>query len=90
VAVCGGAGVFLTGKAIESGADAFVTGDIKYHDYFIEQEQFILADVGHYESEIPIASELQLQLTEEFEEIEVSTTGVVTNPMKIFTSSKES
>lgn len=89
VAVCGGAGVFLASKAIGAGADAFVTSDIKYHDYFTEQDQFILADIGHYESEIPIAEKLAKILSDEFKELEVSTTGVSTNPMKIFTPNKE-
>ncbi len=90
VAVCGGAGVFLTSKAIEAGADAFITGDIKYHNYFTEQEDFILADVGHYESEIPIARKLQEELSRSFDDIEVTTTNIVTNPMNVFTSNKDS
>ncbi len=90
VAVCGGAGVFLARQAIEAGADAFVTGDIKYHNYFTETEGFMLIDAGHYESEIPIASELQKQISHTFEDVEVSTTGVNTNPMKIFSPNKKS
>jgi dinuclear metal center YbgI/SA1388 family protein len=90
VAVCGGAGVFLARKAIEADADAFITGDIKYHNYFTETEDFMLIDVGHYESEIPIASELQKQISHTFKDVEVSTTGVNTNPMKIFSPNKKS
>lgn len=51
VALCGGAGIFLLGKAIAEGADAFVTGDVKYHQFFDADGRLLLADVGHFESE---------------------------------------
>jgi putative NIF3 family GTP cyclohydrolase 1 type 2 len=51
VAVCGGSGSFLLNAAISSGADIFLTGDIKYHQFFDADGKIILADVGHYESE---------------------------------------
>lgn len=51
VALCGGAGSFLIGKARAAGADAYVTGDLKYHEYFGAEGQLMLCDVGHFESE---------------------------------------
>ncbi|RIY08653.1 Nif3-like dinuclear metal center hexameric protein [Hymenobacter rubripertinctus] len=51
VALCGGAGAFLIGKARAAGADAYVTGDLKYHEYFGAEGQLMLCDVGHFESE---------------------------------------
>jgi putative NIF3 family GTP cyclohydrolase 1 type 2 len=51
VAVCGGAGAFLTREAIARGADIYITGDYKYHDFFMAENRIILADIGHYESE---------------------------------------
>ncbi|NVO20600.1 MAG: Nif3-like dinuclear metal center hexameric protein [Bacteroidetes bacterium] len=51
IAVCGGSGSFLIADAIAAGADLFLTGDIKYHDFFLPEKQMLLADVGHYESE---------------------------------------
>ena len=84
VAVCGGAGVSLAGNAINEGAQAFVTADIKYHDYFTDTENFLLVDVGHYESEVPVVAALQQELTEAFEELEVLETEVVTNPMQVY------
>lgn len=51
VAVCGGAGAFLLGDAISAGADAFVTGEMHYHDYFGHEQQIQIAVIGHYESE---------------------------------------
>ncbi|NVO85270.1 Nif3-like dinuclear metal center hexameric protein [Hymenobacter sp. P5252] len=51
VALCGGAGSFLIGNARAAGADAYVTGDLKYHEYFGAEGQLMLCDVGHFESE---------------------------------------
>lgn len=51
VALCGGAGAFLLPEAIRSGADVFITGEIKYHDYFGHEEEILMAEIGHYESE---------------------------------------
>ncbi|WP_223649300.1 Nif3-like dinuclear metal center hexameric protein [Hymenobacter psoromatis] len=51
VALCGGAGSFLTGAAVATGADAYVTGDVKYHEFFVPEGQLMLCDVGHFESE---------------------------------------
>jgi dinuclear metal center YbgI/SA1388 family protein len=51
VAVCGGAGSFLIEAAKKAKADIFITGDIKYHDFFLADNQLIFADIGHYESE---------------------------------------
>ena len=52
VAVCGGSGASLVKEAIEQGADALLTGDIKYHDFTGYSHRLLLADIGHYESEL--------------------------------------
>lgn len=51
VALCGGAGDFLLGEAIRQGADAFVTGEMHYHQYFGHDQQIQIAVIGHYQSE---------------------------------------
>jgi len=51
VAVCGGSGSFLLSDAIASGADVFVTGDFKYHQFFDAENKLMICDIGHYESE---------------------------------------
>ena len=51
VAVCGGAGSFLIPEARRHGVDAFLTSDISYHYFFEGDGQFLLCDIGHYESE---------------------------------------
>jgi len=51
IALCGGAGSFLLKDAIGAGADFFVTGDFKYHQFFDAEGRIVIADIGHYESE---------------------------------------
>lgn len=51
VAICGGSGSFLIGDAIAAEADAFLTADLKYHDFQRPEGRLLLADIGHYESE---------------------------------------
>lgn len=51
VAVLGGSGSFAIEAAKRAGADAFVTADLKYHDFFKAENKILLADIGHYESE---------------------------------------
>jgi putative NIF3 family GTP cyclohydrolase 1 type 2 len=51
VAICGGAGSFLLSTAIRRGADAFVTADLKYHEFFEANQQLLFTDIGHFESE---------------------------------------
>lgn len=52
VAICGGSGALLIPNAISYGADAFITGEAKYNDYYDVEDRILLAVVGHYESEI--------------------------------------
>jgi dinuclear metal center YbgI/SA1388 family protein len=54
VAVCGGAGSFLIKEALSQGCDAYITADVKYHEFFDAQKQCLIVDVGHYESEVMI------------------------------------
>ena len=51
VAVCGGAGSFLLDDAIAAGADAFITGEMHYHEYFGHDQEIQIAVIGHYQSE---------------------------------------
>jgi dinuclear metal center YbgI/SA1388 family protein len=51
VGVLGGSGSFAIGAAMNSGVDAFVTADLKYHDFYRGEGKILLVDVGHYESE---------------------------------------
>lgn len=80
VAVCGGAGIFLLSDAKRAGADVFVTSDVKYHEFFDAEDQLILCDIGHYESEIFTKELLAELLSQNFPNIALYLTKVVTNP----------
>ena len=81
VALCGGAGAFLMPEAIKKGADAFITGEIKYHDYFGRAEEILLAEIGHYESEQYTKEIFKKIICEQFPEVRVMMTSVNTNPI---------
>ena len=51
VALCGGAGDFLLDEAVKAGADAFITGEMHYHQYFGYEQQIQICVIGHYQSE---------------------------------------
>lgn len=51
VALCGGAGSFLLSDALRVGADAFLTGEMHYHDYFGHDQEIQICAIGHYQSE---------------------------------------
>ena len=81
VAVCGGAGIFLLGAAKRNGADIFITSDVKYHEFFDAENQLIIADIGHYESEIYTKELIKEKLSEKFRNIALYLTKVVSNPI---------
>lgn len=79
VAVCGGAGSFLINNALAAGADIFLTGDVKYHDFFEADGKMIIADIGHFESE-QFAKDLILSvLIEKFSNFAVLISETQTN-----------
>jgi dinuclear metal center YbgI/SA1388 family protein len=51
VALCGGAGDFMIDDAVKAGADAFITGEMHYHQYFGYEQQLQICVIGHYQSE---------------------------------------
>ena len=81
VALCGGAGSFLISSALRAGAQAFITADLKYHDFFKAAEKLVLADIGHFESEQFTIDLLQERLAEKFPTFAVLKTSVSTNPV---------
>jgi dinuclear metal center YbgI/SA1388 family protein len=84
VAVCGGSGSFLIGDAKAAKADAFVTSDIKYHQFFEAEGQLLYCDVGHYESEKFTIDLLYDILTQKFTTFAVLKTNGVTNPVNYY------
>ena len=51
VAVLGGSGSFAITNAKQADADVFLTADLKYHNFYEAENQLLLADIGHFESE---------------------------------------
>lgn len=84
VAFCGGAGSFLLKKAIQQKADIFITGDFKYHEFFDADEQLIIADIGHYESEQFTINLIADVLSKKFTNFAIHLTGINTNPINYF------
>ncbi|MCV9389463.1 Nif3-like dinuclear metal center hexameric protein [Reichenbachiella ulvae] len=84
VALCGGAGSFLLGTAKSSGADIFITGDFKYHEFFDAEDSIIIADIGHYESEVFTKELIYDYLKEKIANIALNFSKENTNPVKYF------
>ncbi|MDX5348075.1 MAG: Nif3-like dinuclear metal center hexameric protein, partial [Hymenobacteraceae bacterium] len=82
VAVCGGAGSFLLKNAIRQGADIFITGDVKYHEYFDTEGRIIMADIGHYESEVFTKEIFYDTIIKNFSNFAVYLSNVNTNPVR--------
>lgn len=84
VALCGGAGSFLTGRALAAGADVYVTADVKYHEFFDANDRLVIADIGHWENE-QYTSELLVELLQaKFPTFAVLKSAINTNPVRYF------
>jgi dinuclear metal center YbgI/SA1388 family protein len=81
VAICGGSGSFLLPAAIAAGAQAFVTADFKYHEFFDADGKTTIFDIGHFESEQFTSNLLAERLSEKFPTFAVRISGVRTNPV---------
>ncbi|HOZ39318.1 MAG TPA: Nif3-like dinuclear metal center hexameric protein [Flavobacteriales bacterium] len=84
VALCGGSGAFLIGKAKAAGADVYLTGDVKYHEFFDADGRLVVADIGHYGSEQFTTHLIQRRLREYFPTFAVRLTEIVTDPIHHF------
>ncbi|QLE01706.1 Nif3-like dinuclear metal center hexameric protein [Galbibacter sp. BG1] len=82
VAVLGGSGAFAIPNAIASGADVYITGDVKYHDFYKAENKMIIADIGHYETEQFTKNLLVEFLTKKFTNFAVVLSVCNTNPVK--------
>ena len=82
VAICGGSGSFLLPDAIKEGANAFISADFKYHQFFDADKKIIIADIGHYESEQFTLELIETLILEKFSTFAVRLTTVNTNPIQ--------
>ena len=84
VAVCGGTGSFLLDKAMAAGAQAFVTGDVKYHQFFDPFPNALLVDAGHFETEQFTKELLYEIVNKKFSKFALLISKVLTNPVNYF------
>jgi dinuclear metal center YbgI/SA1388 family protein len=81
VAVCGGAGSFLLPTAIQQGADMYISADFKYHEFFDADGKIMIADIGHYESEVFTKELIKDVLIKKFPTFAINFSKRVTNPI---------
>ena len=81
IALCGGSGAFLIKNALQQKADIYITGDIKYHEFFDADGKIVVADVGHYETEQFTKEILCEFVKEKFPTFAVQKSEIVTNPI---------
>ncbi len=84
VAVCGGSGSFLISNAMRCKADAYITGDVKYHEFFDSEDEMMICDIGHFESEQFTIELLVDFLSKKMPNFAVLFTKTVTNPVNYF------
>lgn len=84
VAICGGSGRFLLNDAILQNSDFFISSDFKYHEFFDADNQLVIADIGHFESEQFTIKLLHEILTNKFNNFASHYTKVNTNPVNYF------
>ena len=81
VAICGGAGSFLLDSAIAAGADAFVTGEMHYHEYFGHEQEIQICVIGHYQSEQFTSEIFQSVIEEKCPGVKCVISEINTNPI---------
>lgn len=82
VAVLGGSGSFAIQAAKSKKADAYITADLKYHDFYEGNQRFLLVDAGHYETEQHTKKLILNHLTEKLPNFAILLSEVDTNPIK--------
>lgn len=84
IAVLGGSGSFAIENAKRSGADFFITADLKYHDFYKAEGKLVLADIGHYESEQYTKELIHSYLSKKISNFALILANTKTNPIKYY------
>lgn len=84
IAICGGVGSFLLNEVKRAGADVFITSDYKYHEFFDAENQIIIADIGHFESEQFTKDLLVENISKKFINFATYLSEIDTNPIKYY------
>jgi len=88
VAVCGGAGSSFIDNAIAADADAYITGEIRYHDFLNSSGSIFLVETGHYESEICSLEILYELLIKKFPTFALRFSEIKSNPINYYSNGK--
>jgi len=81
VAVLGGSGSFAISAALGANADAFITADLKYHDFFQAENKILLIDAGHYETEQFTKKLIHDNLIKKLPNFAIALSESITNPV---------
>lgn len=84
IGVLGGSGVSGIKAAMSAKCDAYITGDVKYHDFFSAEGKMLICDIGHFESEQFVVQQLFEILSEKFTTFAIAKTTQITNPVNYF------
>lgn len=84
LALAGGSGSFLIREALLKKADALITADIKYHDFFEGDGKMMICDIGHYESEQYTIELLSKLISDNFSNFATHCTKINTNPVQYY------
>ena len=84
VGVLGGSGASGIKAAMSKKCDAYLTGDLKYHDYFLAESKMLICDIGHYESEQLVSQQLFEILSQKFSTFAILKSSEKTNPVNYF------
>ncbi|KIA90402.1 Nif3-like dinuclear metal center hexameric protein [Kaistella jeonii] len=84
VGVLGGSGASGIKAAFSKNCDAYLTGDVKYHDFFQNEDKMMICDIGHFESEQFVTQQLFEVLSEIFPKFAISKSLEKTNPVNYF------
>ncbi len=82
IALCGGSGGEFIPAAIEAGADAYLSSDIRYHDFADYGKQTFLCDIGHFEAESCAKQIFHDLISEKFPNFAVYKSESETNSIK--------
>ena len=83
IAMCGGSGAGFIKRAIEMGADMYITGDVKYHDFTTYGQDIVIADIGHYESELCSMKIFSRIIREKYPDLVVYFSEAQSNPIGV-------
>ncbi|WP_378105088.1 Nif3-like dinuclear metal center hexameric protein [Chryseobacterium sp. sg2396] len=84
VGVLVGSGASGIRSAISKKCDAYITGDVKYHDFFLAESKMLICDIGHFESEQFVTQQLFEILSQKFSTFAISKSIEKTNPVNYF------